>query len=81
MEKFNGLKTQLFNLVMAVTMILSVYNPDAELPTAEAVHSALDGLQVAIAIVWGVGVAIFRAVSTVPGPLGDWFRSRFGGGQ
>lgn len=81
MGLFNGLKTQLFNLVMTVIMILSIYSPGADLPTAEAVHSALDGLQVAIAVVWGVGVAIFRAISTVPGPLGDWFRSRFWGGQ
>lgn len=63
---FKGYRTLIFNAIMTILMVTRVWKPEAELPDAEAVGGAIDALTVALATVWGIGNAIFRAVTDTP---------------
>ena len=61
-----GYKTIAFNILMSVIAIVSLWNPDAELPDAATVQSGLDATETAIVSVWGIGNLILRAVTNSP---------------
>jgi hypothetical protein len=59
-----GYKTLIFNTLMAVIAVVYALNPDAEKPSIEQVHGAVDTVEAAWASVMVVGNAILRAVTT-----------------
>lgn len=61
-----GYKTIIFNVIMTVVMILSLWNPGSEVPDAATVGNTLDVLDAAIAAIWGLGNGLLRAVTTTP---------------
>lgn len=58
-----GYRTVIFNVTMTVIMALSVWQPDAQVPTAADVNTALQYLEEAVALFWGVGNLALRAVT------------------
>lgn len=66
MNKMKGFKTVIFNVIMAVIMVIYAFNPDAERPSAEQVSSTIDMVLTGLAAVWAIGNVILRAISTAP---------------
>lgn len=63
MDKIKGYKTVIFNIFMAIVMVVRVTNPDAELPDEASIGAAVDAMLVGLTAVWGVGNIILRAVT------------------
>ena len=65
LESIKGWKTILFNIIMTVVMLISVWGGfgDAPAPTGEDIQSAIDQLDAAIAAIWGIGNLILRAIT------------------
>jgi hypothetical protein len=66
LESLKGYRTVLFNLLMTVIMVLSLWKPGEAWPGAEAINSFLDSFEVAFAFLWGLGNMILRAVTDTP---------------
>jgi hypothetical protein len=66
MDKLKGYRTVVFNAIMTLTMIYTLWQPDAVLPDAETVNQTLDTVEAAIAALWGVGNVVLRAVTSSP---------------
>ena len=58
-----GYKTIVFNVLMVAIAIAHALNPDAVLPSGDAVQGATDQTVVALSALWGVGNVILRAVT------------------
>lgn len=61
-----GYRTVAFNAVMAIVAVATIVSPDAEVPTADQVQSAVNGAEVAVVGVWTVGNMILRAITSSP---------------
>jgi len=61
-----GYRTIAFNAVMAIVAAATIVSPDAELPTADQVQSAVNGVEAAVVGVWTVGNMILRAITSSP---------------
>lgn len=63
---FQGYKTVVFNVIMAVIAMVHAFSPGSDLPGAEAVNSGVDAFLAGIAGVWGIGAIILRAITSSP---------------
>lgn len=61
-----GFRTTAFNIAMTVIAAVTIINPDAELPTPEAIDTGIDLVEAAVVAVWGVGNLILRAITSSP---------------
>jgi len=61
-----GYRTIAFNAVMAIVAMATIFSPDAEVPTADQVQSAVNGVEAAVVGVWTVGNMILRAITSSP---------------
>ncbi len=61
-----GYRTIAFNAVMAIIAVATIVSPDAEVPTADQVQSAVNGADAAVVGVWTVGNMILRAITSSP---------------
>ena len=63
-----GYKTVIFNIIMTVIMVISLWNPSEaqNLPDAGTVSGHIDTLDMLLSAVWGIGNVVLRAVTTTP---------------
>lgn len=63
---FSGYRTVVFNIVMAIIALVHALNPSAELPGADQITSGIDMFLAALAVVWGIGGVVLRAITSSP---------------
>ena len=66
LENLKGYRTVIFNLVMTVVMVFSLWKPGESWPGASEINSFLDSFEVAFAFLWGLGNIVLRAVTDTP---------------
>jgi len=66
MNSLKGFKTIAFNLIMTLTMVYQMWQPDVELPDAEQVTGAIDSAEAAITAIWAIGNMWLRAITDSP---------------
>ena len=66
LTNLKGYRTIIFNLMMTLFMIISIWNPAAELPNQQDVMVGFDQVEAAIAFIWGLGNMILRAITDTP---------------
>jgi len=59
----SGYKTYIFNGIMAIILLVQMFSPEAEMPTAEAVEGAAGAVEEALLAVTLVGNLILRAIT------------------
>ena len=61
-----GYKTIVFNVIMSVIMLATMWNPDAasSLPDASQVSGLMAQAETWITVVWGIGNGLLRAVTS-----------------
>ena len=58
-----GYRTIIFNVIMSLFMLITLWSPEADLPSGEEVKGALEQLDLALAFFWGLGNIILRAIT------------------
>lgn len=61
-----GYRTVIFNIIMTAVMTMKMWMPESDLPDADSINHAIDGLDAAITLIWGVGNILLRAVTNTP---------------
>jgi len=61
-----GYRTVAFNVIMTIVAVITLWNPEAAVPSAEDVTAGIDAVEGAVVAAWGIGNAILRAITTTP---------------
>lgn len=63
---FQGYKTVIFNVIMAIVALVHAFSPGTDLPGAEAVAQGVDSFLVGLTAIWSIGAVLLRAVTSSP---------------